>query len=782
MASTDHLRSGAGEDADVQWDGITNSYRPPYDWRDHVAPELRFHIEVDDDLDPVTFEVIRNRLWSINIAHGEQVTRVSGSPVFASLDFNMSILTEDGEIVQNAPFIQWMAAGAPFGVRYVMQHLSNEVGIHPGDVFVVNDPWIAAIHEMDVLFVRPLFVGGELFCWTANAGHQYDLGGIQPGGWPQDAVDVHSDPTIFTPFKIVTAGRLNPELERMYVRNSREPEMLALDLRAQISGVTFAGDQIAALVERFGAATVKGAMRRIIDNAQESMRRKLDRLPDGTWSEVKYFDHKLPGDRNTYRMQINITKTGDRLRVDNTGTEPQPDVGPLGITALAMAGSTTGMLAVMVVYEQLFSVGGAERQIDWDIQPGLATSIQHPAAVGAGVLNTIAHAGAVQACLSRMLSCDPQLAQDAVAPSAEYAAVVVTGRDEQGEGYGQAILDHFAMGSGARSFKDGIGAAGPPWSPLTFLLNVEAVEQWYPMIYLYRRELADSGGAGRWRGGTGFAYAWAPYRAETMDIMTFSAGMAISAYSAAGIAGGYPSPAARVVLANDTDIKDWFARREVPNRLEDFAFGDRTYLAGKNNPLPVGPNDIVEATIMGGGGFGDPLDREPYRVAADVTAGAVSVSGASGAYGVIVDEHGKLDAAATDERRRELRAARSDWPEVPRTSQGATHTPPSGEPTRHVHPAIIARDESEQRVLACATCDATLCDYGEDFKRHVLRDIAPVSEVPGGSGVDPSLFLDVEVQFRRFCCPECHTLLTTEVRRGDEDVTPDMVLHPGTTS
>ena len=777
MTVTESIAGTGSQTAGPVWDGITNSYRPPEDWRADVDPELRFHTETDKDLDPITFEVIRNRLWSINIAHGEQVTRVSGSPVFASLDFNMAILAEDGEIVTNAPYIQWMAAGGPFGVRYVLQHLSRESGVHPGDVFVVNDPWIAAIHEMDVLFLRPVFVDDELFCWTANAGHQYDLGGVQPGGWPQNAIDVFHDPTIFTPFKIVSGGRLNSELERLYVRNSREPGMLALDLRAQISGVTFSGERISELVERFGAAAVKGTMRRIVDNAQESMRRKLLSLPDGTWSEVKYFDHKLPGDRNTYRMQLNITKRGDRLRIDNHGTEPQPDEGPLGITALAMSGSAVGMLAVNVVYEQLFSIGGAERQIDWDIEPGLATSIQHPAAVGAGVLNTIAHAGAMQSCLAKMLACDPELAQDSMAPSAEYAAVVVAGRAASGEQYGQAILDHFAMGSGARSFKDGIGTSGPPWSPLTFLLNVEAVEQWYPLIYLYRRELPDSGGAGRWRGGTGFAYAWAPYRAASMEVMTFSAGMTLSGYSAAGVGGGYPSPAARVVVVQGSDLEEWISRRELPVGLDDIG-GERIYLAGKNNGVAVGIDGVVEAVVGGGGGYSDPLLREPDRVVADVAAGAVSVAAAADAYGVVVDHLGKLDVGATERRREVLRSERGNWAAVGGGEGPASSTAATGGAPGAVHPAIVARDESGRRVLACRACDRVLCDYADNYKRHVLRGTAPVSALPGGPGVEPSRFLDPEVEFRRYCCPGCGTLLSSEVVRGDEGTVADMILLP----
>src|ERR1700761_4773091 len=168
MTDTVTTCESSGNDLDFGyvWDGTEVSYRPGAQWRSHVSDRLRFHEEADTEVDPVTFEVVRNRLWSSNIAHGEQVTRVSGSPVFASLDFNMSILTEDGEIVQNAPFIQFLNAGAPFGVRYTLEHMSETPGIEDGDVFLMNDPWIAATHQMDVLFVRPVFIDGRLFAWV----------------------------------------------------------------------------------------------------------------------------------------------------------------------------------------------------------------------------------------------------------------------------------------------------------------------------------------------------------------------------------------------------------------------------------------------------------------------------------------------------------------------------------------------------------------------------------------------------------------------------------------
>ena len=147
--------------AQIDWNGKTHSYRPKPDWTDRISPDLKLHKTFDDDLDPVTFEVLRQKLWTINLAHGDTITRISGSPLLASLDFNMSILTEDAEVVVNAPYVQFLNAGAPLGIRYILETHSGKPGIAKGDIWCCNDPWIAACHQMDVMFAAPIFVDGE---------------------------------------------------------------------------------------------------------------------------------------------------------------------------------------------------------------------------------------------------------------------------------------------------------------------------------------------------------------------------------------------------------------------------------------------------------------------------------------------------------------------------------------------------------------------------------------------------------------------------------------------
>jgi N-methylhydantoinase B len=752
------------------WDGRVHSYRPAHDWMARVAPKLQLHTEVADELDPVTFEVIRNRLWTINLAHGETLTRISGSPVFQSLDFNMCIMTERAEIAMNAPYLQCLVAGAPLAIRYIMETYSGEPGVEDGDMFLATDPWIGAVHQMDVLIACPIFVDGKLFAWVTNAGHQYDRGGIVPGGWPQNAPDAYSDPTIFTPFKLIERGTLRKDLEAMYLRQSRLPDLLALDLRAQLSGCRFAAQQLKDVCEQFGAPTVKAAMRRILDNAQQSMRDKLRRIPDGRWSQVRYFDERMPGDRKTYRMQVNLTKVGDRIVVDNAGTDAQVE-GPLNFVYAAFSGQFLGVIAVTMLYEQMFSIGGAERQINFRPTAGLLTCADYPAAVSGGVQSVVVHTNALMQVIARMLVCDPALKQDVLASGSGFPLVVLAGTDDRGSYFGTGMMDGVAMGSGARSSRDGVDTGGATWSPLMKMLNIEDIEQFYPILYLYRQELPDSGGAGRYRGGVGMKFAFTPYRARQITAITNAGGMEVSTHGALGLFGGYPSPTCHNLVRKGTNLAEIFAQRRVPAAIESLQSAEDLLLRGKSNGTVLLPGDVVEATFGGGGGYGDPLEREPERVARDVAQGYVSASAAERVYGVVVGTKGVVDEVATRSRREAARNERKRWSPAS-SAKKQSFTPATGEPTRAVHECVVARDDGGRRVLACARCSHVLSDYGDNYKEGLLVEAGSVTLIPRVK--DPAIFLDEDIEFRRYCCPGCQTLMATDIARAGEPIMSEM--------
>jgi N-methylhydantoinase B len=625
---------------------------------------------------------------------------------------------------------------------------------------------------MDVLFAAPIFVDGMLFGWVANAGHQYDLGGIVPGGWPQNAEDVYSDPIVLPPFKIVERGELRPDLEALYLRQSRVPDLVALDLRAQIAGAVFARDQIVALARRYGADALKAAMRRMLDQAQESFRQKLAKIPDGTWSEIRYLDEALPGDRTTQRTQLNVTKHGDRITVDNVGTDAQTP-GTNGIPFTSWSGSITGIISVSMLYEQLFAYGGSERQIDYRPTPGLLTCVDYPTAVSGGILQVIPMMNAVQAVLSRMMVCDPELRQDLVAPTADFMLPVLIGYDDRGKYFGQAILDAFGGGSGARSFGDGIDTSGPTYSPLSMILNVELIEQWYPILFLYRKEDADGGGAGAWRGGNGVRSAITPYRARSMTVVTNSGGQCVSAQNTPGLFGGLPSPAGHYLVRTGTDLHERMRNRVVPAGIEELRAAHTAPLRAKSNGAALGDGDVMEVRIGGGGGYGDPLERDPARVVRDVTLGYVSAEAASSIYGVSFSPDSGLAAEPTASLRQKLREERASWRPVA-GADDARPAPATGETPRLVHATIEATDQGGARVLACARCGHRYCGYRGNYKIGALMDEAPITTIP--SAADPAYYVDEKLVLRRFCCPGCHVQVCAEITKADEPVVSEMRL------
>ena len=755
---------------DIVWDGLVHSYRPAPDWKTRVSPRLKLATDAAEEIDPVTFEVLRNRLWTINIAHGDTLTRMSGSPVFQGLDFNMSILTEDGEIVMSAPFIQYLNTGSPLVIRYLMEKFSESPGIDDGDVFLASDPWIGASHQMDVCIAAPVFIDGELFGWVSNAAQQYDLGGIVPGGWPQNAPDIFSDPIVFRPFKLIERGVLRDDLEQMYRRQSRMPDMVALDLRAQLAGCRFAARRLKETCEEFGAATVKAAMRKILENAQAAFARKLARIPDCTLSDVLYFDENMPGDRMTHRVQFNVTKRGDRLIVDNEGTDEQ-SVGPNGFTFMNFMGIVLGVCGLTLLHEHTFSIGGADRQIDFRPLPGTLTCCDYPAAVSGGVLNIISAFERLQNVFARIMACDPETKNDLVVSGPDHPLLVLAGADDRGNYFGTAMLEGAGAGGGARAYTDGVDSAGLSIDPLIRMPNVEETEQFYPLLILYRKEALDTGGAGRYRGGVGMEVSFTPYRALGIEAITNAGGQGISTNQGMGLFGGYPSPTAHYQVFKGTDVRERWQARRMPRAASELSRTEHLRLRSKSNGTPLVAGDALMLVVCGGGGYGDAIERDPALVADDVLNDYVSAGAALDVYGVALHDDGTVDQAATDKRRQAIRDERRGWqPATARFSLPAEPpaTPASGEPPRAVHEYVTARDEGAHRVLACANCQAVLADYHGDYKAGLAVSETSVEIIPRGG--NPRDFLDEDMVLRRYCCPACQTLMTCEVARRCEPI------------
>ena len=755
------------EMTETVFDGVTYPYVPPKTLR--ISPRLKLHRGGLQDLDPVTYEVIRHSLWHINEEHGATIQRISGSPVaMYALDLNPSIMTEDAEFVYFGPYMQYMSGVADTQVKWILERRSENPGIADGDMFLANDPWVGAAHQMDVMLICPVFNEGELFCWVTNCLHQYDIGGITPGSFCPSARTAFDEGILIPPIKIIEGGGIRKDIEDLYLRSSRKPEMVALDFRAQMAGNTTARDRVLRLIERYGAETVKGVMRRIVDNAETAFREKMRRLPDGVWRERTYVECASPGDRRTHRVILTLTKRGDTLRFENEGTAPQD--GAMNATYSGWRGSIMVALNELLCWDQYFAIGGALRHVEFDPTPGTFTCALHPASVSTAPVQAmeISLYPAYNA-ISKMIHADPEMRRDIVCigGTSQWPATIFRGVDQWGERYGYVLIDPICGAIGAFATGDGISTGGQARTPICKMPNIEHTEQSFPLLFLYRRELTDSGGAGKYRGGLSGVSCFVPHGTDAITHDTLASGCAIP--TSLGMMGGYPSTTNGYAFLRDSDVLDRFAGARMPEDAEELA-GERVTLGLRQENFVQTARDVYAVWWCGGGGFGDPMERDPLLVEQDVEALAVSVESARAAYGAVIDPGTlRADLEATRELRAQVRLER-----VKRHGRPVARR--HGKPVLAATDALAVKVDELGRFMACATCGASLGSLRENYKAHCIQEDHPIGRSNPLVG-DPARFIDDPVVFRQFFCPGCGRLIENEVAVEGEPLLRDIDLE-----
>ena len=551
----------------VVFDGKTYGYVPPKKLA--IAPKLKLHRKYKKKIDPITYEVVRHSLWHVNEEHGATIQRISGSPVaMYALDLNPSILTEDGEFVYFGPYMQYMSGVTDTQVKWILEYRSDNPGIRDGDMFLANDPWVGAAHQQDVMLICPVFWKGELFCWVTNCLHQYDIGGKTPSSFCGSAESAFEEGICLPPIKIVEGNEIRRDIEEAYLRASRKPDAVALDFRAQLAGNTTARDRILRLIRRYGPEVVKGVMKRILDTSERAFLDKLARLPDGVWRDRTYVECCRPGDRRTHQVMLTLRKTGNRLVFENDGTAPQD--GAMNATFSGWRGAIMVALNQLLCWDQYFAIGGALRHVEFDPTPGTFNCATFPASVSTAPVQAMEISlYPAYNVLSKMLFSDPRMREDVmcIGGTSQWPATLFRGIDQWGDRYGYILVDPIGGAIGAFSVGDGISNGGQSRTPICRLPNVEHNEQSFPLLVLYRKEVIDSGGAGRWRGGLSAETCFVPHRTEVITHDTLSSGNAIP--TSTGMMGGYPATVNVYKFKRDTDIKARIARREMIADIAD---------------------------------------------------------------------------------------------------------------------------------------------------------------------------------------------------------------------
>jgi N-methylhydantoinase B len=757
------------------FNGREMGYVPPEKLR--ISKKLKLHTKASKKLDPITYEVIRHSLWNVNEEHGATIQRLSGSPVaMYALDLNPSILTEDGEFVYFGPYMQYMSGVTDTQVKWILENRSENPGIKDGDMFLANDPWVGAAHQQDVMLICPVFHEGELFCWVTNCLHQYDIGGITPSSFCMSAKDAFEEGILIPPVKIVEGGEIRKDIEDLYLRSSRKPASVALDFRAQLAGNTTAKERIESLLRKYGGDTVKAVMRKILNDGEAAFLDKMSRLPDGVWRDRTYVECSRPGDRKSHQVQLTLRKAGNTLIFENDGTADQE--GAMNATFSGWRGSIMVALNQLLCWDQYFAIGGALRHVKFDPTPGTMNCANFPASVSTAPVQAMEISlYPAYNVLAKMIYADEQMRKDimCIGGTSQWPATIFRGTDQWGENFGYILVDPIGGAIGAFSTGDGISTGGQSRTPICKLPNIEHTEQTFPVLFLYRKELVDSGGAGLNRGGMSAETCFVPHNTPTITHDTLSSGNAVP--TSTGMMGGYPATVNIYKFKKDTDILKRLKASNLPSDISEVP-GREVTLELRQQNFQQDPSDVYSVVWTGGGGYGDPLARDPQRVAEDVNDHrAVSIAAARDIYGVVLKPDGTVDDSATRAVRTEIFARRKGYPvngksrSVPRKLTGKVFK----EITENLTLQYPEAGKTSKTGLrwSCRHCYTDLGSAKENYKNGCARHDAPITTANPNIG-DWKRYVDEEPIFRQFFCPGCGHLIENEIARRSDPLLEDI--------
>ncbi len=721
------------------------------------APGLR--------LDPATFEILRHRLWYLNDEGALTISRTSGSPVATEVfDMNAGLMNAAGDLVYIDNFICAQATTLSSLVRHLLSEYADNPGFEPGDVFLCNDPYVSVCHQTCVQVAAPIFLEGELVAWAGASLHVIDVGGPTAGQVQVDAADMFGEQPLIGPIKIVEQGRLRKDVEASYLRNSRLPDLLALDLRAKIAAVEAIRRRLLETFREFGAETVLAAMDDVVDYTERRMRARLLELPDGVWRHRGYIEF---GDR-IYDCHVTMTKERDHLTFDFRETADQaPAV--INCTVNGLVGGVLAAVMVYLCWEIPWSPAGVARVLTVESRPGSVVHATHPAGVSKSTTTAIWEVrNLASITVGKMLSASEEHRDRAMAGWQGVKALEeLFGTDAAGRRFGGPMLDGMAGGGGALCDRDGIDTGGHTSSLRATIADVESYELRYPILYLYRRQTPDSGGAGMYRGGAGISMMYVAHGVDeipTKILHTFG----VEQPESPGLCGGYPSTTNQFAFLRDSDVRERLASGVVPQSFDELE--GRLEVRGAYAVTSMGGGDVYFARSMGGGGYGDPLRRDPALVARDVERSLVSREWARRTYGVVIgDGTLDVDGTATAACRSELLAERRRAARFPREGGTVASWDSARDGVRLAEMLFYDLSGDEVR-LRCA-CGYVLGPATEPYKALAAAARYPVQRI--GPHVNAHHVGGDRFELREYYCPGCFTLLATEIARPDDPVLDD---------
>jgi N-methylhydantoinase B len=575
--------------------------------------------------DLITLEVLRNKFDVI--ADEMEITLLKSaysSIVKEGLDASAALFTTGGETIAQAASIPIHLGCLVPAVQRILQEFSPE-SMAEGDVYIMNDPYDGGSHLPDIVIVVPIIYQGAAVALSTTMTHNQDVGGKTPGSVPTDATEIFQEGLRLPPLKFYEGGEPNHTLHAILQKNVRIPDILMGDLHGQVAAGNVGKQRFIELLREYGTDTVLTAIAELMNRAEAMTREKLGAIPDGSYTFADYLDNDGIDLDQRITIQATVTIKESDVYCDFTGSSPQVR-GPLNcVPTAAIAGAY--YVVRTITDPTIPNNSGCYRPIHLHLPEGTVVNPRPPAAVNARTATIIRIADVLHGALVQALP-----GKLPAAPSGQLLVASFGGIDPH-SGVPYVTSELGAGGVGARPNKDGIDVLemGP-----SNCMNIpaEAIEMSYPLRIQHYGMRCDSGGAGRYRGGLG---ATKVFEAVDGDVVVSIRG---ERYFTPpwGLYGGQPAAAAQAwVERADGSVE------EIPSkRVFTLHAGERLHV-----------------DTPGGGGYGDPLERDPEAVRQDVRDRRVSVHMAREQYGVVLEGPALIiDHQATQRLRATLRQQR----------------------------------------------------------------------------------------------------------------------------
>jgi N-methylhydantoinase B len=572
--------------------------------------------------DPITREIVQNALAAAADEMSLALYRTAYSTIVRDcLDYSTSLCDARGEMIAQGITIPLHIGSVPTAMAALLAKFGDD-DIREGDVFVMNDPFDGGMHIPDIFIVKPIFWKGERVAFAVSTAHHLDLGGRLPGSSACDNTEIFQDGFRVPWLKLYDRGKPNETFFTLFRANIRVPHMTVGDVRAQLAGCHIGERAIHELIERYGVETFRACAADLNDYTEQLVRAEIATWPKGSYSFTDYLDSDGCGGPPV-KFHVTLTVEGDSLTADFTGTSPQMR-GAMNCT-LSFAIAAVAVCVRSVMQESVPNNAGIFRPLKVIAPPGTAVNAVMPAASSMRGVTGFRLVDTIFGALAQFLP-------DRVFAASEggNTLVIIGGKRADGKPY---VYYELMTGTwGARPDRDGNDGLCNI-ANIASNIPIEQAEAEYPIRIERYGFVRDSGGAGKFRGGLALEREWRLLEAGEAHLAIRSDRRDHPPY---GLQGGAPGTPSKNILHHAN--RDEVLRTMISTQLK---LGESIY-----------------HRMAGGGGYGDPLTRDPAAVARDVKNEKVSIEAAREQYGVVLNEGTReVEAEATESLRRSRRSA-----------------------------------------------------------------------------------------------------------------------------